>query len=192
VEARPPFFSGHPSSYWSEKPPSYQTGISHESLSSLGSSPFTVPTSPSIPPPPPPPRKVPRRRYHGPFDACSREDLLPEFWDEENSTVEEAPPLDTETRLAQLRALANWKPEAAPKSAGDTGAWSPQRMARHSIAVRNRLLAAYHTSPAEPEPATALRGLPVVVAATPTYPEKVHSRVVDMLEMKIRWMRGRL
>ncbi|KAJ6572812.1 hypothetical protein DFH09DRAFT_1460819 [Mycena vulgaris] len=153
--------------------------------------------------PPPVLFNVRRRKYYGAFEACSRQDVFPEFSDNYAPGAEEELLPDLESRWAQLRALANWKAEVQDgerkqreenaKNAIDDGdeaakGWSLLEMERHTTGVRNRLLAAYHTNPAASGPATALRGLPLVVEARPVYPTKFWRGILLELEMKSEWM----
>ncbi|KAJ7448350.1 hypothetical protein FB451DRAFT_1567276 [Mycena latifolia] len=158
---------------------------------------YTLPPSPPLAAPP----KPHRRKYHGPFDACSREDVLPEFWDDDDPSPADDAPLNAEVRLAAFRALVgrtagdDQKLRLRTPDATDEGGngWSLLEMEHHTTAVRNRLLAAYHTHLPPPELVpTALRGLPRVVQARPEYPQPVWGRILAELESQCEWVQSRM
>ncbi|KAJ7093312.1 hypothetical protein B0H15DRAFT_1020744 [Mycena belliarum] len=89
---------------------------------------------------PAPAPKASRPRHYGPFDACSRADVL------EN---DDQPTLTAAARVAAYEALQAMpaivqKPREAPQVARSE--WSLEEMECRTTAIRNRLLAAWHTS----------------------------------------------
>ncbi|KAJ7019567.1 hypothetical protein C8F04DRAFT_1321392 [Mycena alexandri] len=120
-------------------------------------------------------RQKPRRRkYYGPFEACSREDVLPEFRDDAAyDHVEEQNAVDGQTWIEHLLTFT----EREETSQEDDG-WP--EMERKTKA---RLLATYRKNSVSESP-TGLRGLPIVVQVRPVYPAKMWQETVVNLEMK--------
>lgn len=147
--------------------------------------------------PPTNPEKLRRRKYYGPFEACSRADVLPEFTDDDEDGADEVKWLDRDARLAELGALAQWRPQSPLEerfadSKNDEKEWSLEELERYMTVVRNRLLAAWHTHPAPREQSLAERELPGVVHAKPVYRKTARNTIVSDLEMQCEWMKSRL
>ncbi|KAJ7776520.1 hypothetical protein DFH07DRAFT_936844 [Mycena maculata] len=173
---------------------SSQSWSSTEDPTSMNSS---TTSSPSLPipcshPKPPTGSHLPRgRKHYGPFEACSREDVL---YADSSDAGTEAPWQDREARFAALRALAEWTPEdriaeqpVQPTEEGN--GWSLKEMEAYMMRVRNRLLAAWHTHPAPREPSRAQRDpCPVIVHARPVHFDMVVNTIVAGLETQCEWI----
>lgn len=157
----PPYHSGTPSLPYRERPWK-DFGLLYWPYGPLEGS-----ASPFPSPPPVVRRQKPRRRkYYGPFEACSRADVLPEF-------AEDSDEEDDRAGGKELR-------EEDESSDG----WSLQAMRHRMMRVRSRLYAALprYASRTPAEVATGLRGLPAAVQVKPAYPTQVWKAMVSSLE----------
>ncbi|KAJ7743587.1 hypothetical protein B0H16DRAFT_1859557 [Mycena metata] len=128
-------------------------------------------------------RQKPRRRkFYGPFEACSREDVLPEFNDDapHSAAEHETDAVDGQTWIEHLRALTEREQSPETPGAAQRSRDEWLEMERNTKA---RLLATYRRNSGSESP-TGLQGLPIVVQVRPVYPEQMWRETVAILETK--------
>ncbi|KAJ7155149.1 hypothetical protein C8R46DRAFT_1296421 [Mycena filopes] len=138
-------------------------------------------------------RQEPRRpRYYGPFEACSREDVLPEFHDVSADVRVEEPQqreLDRNDWIVDLLSVVEREATTAPPSKPDGMSEDDWQFAlevrRHRNAVQRRILSGYKRNrEARSEGPTGLLGLPVVVQVKAVHPDMVWKETLADLETK--------
>ncbi|KAJ6476685.1 hypothetical protein C8R47DRAFT_1075552 [Mycena vitilis] len=148
-----------------------------------------------------------RKKYYGPFDACSREDVLPEFQDGyehgHRRQQREEKGMDGGAWIQQLRTLMEHSDDEPQDNSLDSAAQSDEdlsylQMERHAKAVRKRILATDDGNASTSEVPTGLRGLPLVVQVKAVYPAQVWGATLAQLELQSEaseeglWMASRL
>ncbi|KAJ7155187.1 hypothetical protein C8R46DRAFT_1296508 [Mycena filopes] len=138
-------------------------------------------------------RQEPRRpRYYGPFEACSREDVLPEFHDASADVRVEEPlqrKADGNDWIEDLFGAVEREATTAQPSKPDGMSEDDWQFAlevrRHRNAVQRRILSGYKRNrEAQSEGPTGLLGLPVVVQVKAVHPDMVWKETLADLQTK--------
>ncbi|KAJ7093302.1 hypothetical protein B0H15DRAFT_831963 [Mycena belliarum] len=131
---------------------------------------------------PAPAPKASRPRRYGPFDACSRDDVLD---NDDQPTLTAAAGVAAYEALQAMPTIVQ-KPREAPRVG--TSEWSPEEMERRATAVRNRLLAAWHINE---KPRGMRETAPcrqsTVVSARPVC-ARDWDRILEKMDLESLWM----